>query len=113
MKTFFKLLIVVLILNAVFQAGRAYVANYQFEDDMQQVALFAGPRPKPEELLNRVIEQAEIRGLPVSREAVDVTQDRIGINISATYSVDVTLVPRLYTHTFVFQPKVSARLLNP
>jgi hypothetical protein len=113
MKTLIKLAIVFLILNATFQAGRAYVSNYQFEDDMQQAALFAGPRPNAALVLNRVLEHAEERGIPIGKDDVEVTIDRSNLNIRATWSQEVQLVPGLYRRTFVFQPSVNARLLNP
>jgi hypothetical protein len=112
MKTLFKLLIAALVINATFQASRAYLANYQFEDDMQQAALFAGPRPNAAQVLNRVLEQAEERGIPLSKDDVEVTIDRANLNITATWSQEVQLVPGLYRRTFVFQPSVNARLLT-
>jgi hypothetical protein len=112
MKTLIKLVIVALVLNATFQAGRAYMSNYQFEDDMQQAALFAGPRPNAALVLNRVLEHAAERGIPLDKDDVEVTIDRANLNITARWSQDVELVPRLYRRTFVFQPSVNARLLT-
>jgi hypothetical protein len=112
MKTVIKLLIVALILNAVFQASRAYLSNYQFEDDMQQAALFAGPRPNPAQVLNRVLEHAAERGIDIRKEDIDVRIDRANLTVSATWSMEVPLIPVVYRHTFVFNPTVQARLLT-
>lgn len=112
MKTILKLLIVALILNATFQAGRAYVTNYQFEDDMQQAALFAGPRPNAALVLNRVLENAQERGIAIGKEDIEVRLDRFNLTITATWSQEVQLIPALYRRTFVFTPTVNARLLT-
>lgn len=112
MKTIIKLAIVFLILNATFQAGRVYVKNYQFEDDMQQAVLFAGPRPKPDLVLKRVLENAAERDVPLTKDDVEVSMNRNNLTVTATWSQEVQLIPGVYRHTFTFQPTANARLLT-
>jgi hypothetical protein len=113
MKLIIKLLIAGLIINAIFQTSRVYLGEYQFQDDMQTAALFAGPRPNPAAVLKRVLEDAEIRGIPLTKDDVEVKVDRGNLTITATYTEEAQLIPIFYRHTFTLTPTVNARLLTP
>ena len=54
MKTLFKLVIAILLLNAAVRGGLAMWQYYQFKDAAQQVVLF-GQRSEPEEIQANII----------------------------------------------------------
>ena len=66
MKTLIKLIVVVLILNAVYRVGSAYWTHYQFQDSIQELAQFS-EHATPDELRTRILEQAGTLGVPLSR----------------------------------------------
>ena len=61
MSTFFKLAITALVLNACVQAGRSAWTFYQFEDSVQQAALFSASQTAPQ-VKARIVELAERAG---------------------------------------------------
>jgi hypothetical protein len=113
MGTIIKLVVAALILNAAAQAGMATFNNYQFEDDVQQAVQFAGVNATDDDIVQKILSVAEDYNVPITASDIDVTHARQDLKVSIKYTKDVMLVPGIYTHHWVFNPKASVRLLVP
>jgi hypothetical protein len=96
-KTLVKLILVLLVLNAVYRVGTAYWTHYQFEDSVQQLAQFSD-RATPEEVRTKVLEQAATLGVPLDPENLTITRGNRRVEVDATYFRDLELVPRYKRH---------------
>ena len=74
MKTLFKLVIAILVLNAAVRGGLATWQYYQFKDAAQQVVLF-GQRADPEEIQANIVARATELSVPVRPDDVKVSRD--------------------------------------
>jgi len=92
MSTILKLIVTALVLNACVQAGRASWNFYQFEDAVQQAALFSG-KETPEQLKARVMVIAGEQQVPLDAETVTVAFQATQARITASYTDDVKLLP--------------------
>jgi hypothetical protein len=93
MKTLIKLLVVVLVLNAVYRVGSAYWTHYKFQDSIQQMAQFS-EHAAPEELRAKILEQAGTLGVPIESENLTVNRGNRRIEIDGRYVRDLELFPR-------------------
>jgi uncharacterized protein DUF4845 len=75
------------------QAIPPYFYNYQFKDDLVQIAQFGSANLKSEEdIRNEVLKKAASYNLPVRAEQVQVTREGGDVGISVNYNVVVNLV---------------------
>ena len=74
MKTLFKLVVAILVLNAAVRGGLAMWQYYQFKDAAQQVVLF-GQRADPEEIQANIVAKATELSVPVRPDDVKVSRD--------------------------------------
>ena len=74
MKTLFKLVIAILVLNAAFRGGLATWKYYEFKDAAQQVVLF-GQRADPEEIQANIVARATEMSVPIRPDDVKVRRD--------------------------------------
>jgi len=110
MKTIIKIVITLVVLTACFNAGRALLNNFQFEDAVQQKLLFES-RASDADVVAIVMDLATQHALPLAESDVTVRmvgQDRV---VEMPYTMDVALVPGIYTHPWQFAPKASTRML--
>jgi hypothetical protein len=112
MTTIIKLVLVLALLTAAFQGGRATLSNYQFEDAVEQTLLFA-PNATDEELIQRVVSLAEEYGLPVDADNIAISERASDRIIDVTYTTDVAFLPGIFTQPMTFRPSASVRLLTP
>jgi hypothetical protein len=112
MATIIKLALVVALLTAAFQASRAMVSNYQFEDDVEQVLLFT-PNASDAELTQSVLKLAAEYDLVVDAADIKITARAAERVVDITYVVDVPLLPGLVTRPVTFHPSASARVFTP
>lgn len=111
MKTIIKIVIVLVLLTACFNAARAALNNFQFEDAAQQRLLFES-RATDEEVVAIVMRIAREYDIPLEAGNIDVrrtAQDRI---VNITYTTDVMLVPGIYSWPWTFTPRTSTRMLS-
>ena len=97
MTTILKLLFTALVVNACVQAGRSSWTFYQFEDAVQQAALFSG-KGTPDELKARVVAIAGEQQVPLDAETVSVAYQATQTRVRASYVDDVRLVPGGYVY---------------
>jgi hypothetical protein len=112
MTTIIKLVLAAALLTAAFQASRAIMSNYQFEDDVEQAMLFA-PNSSDEQLVQKVLELAEEYGLPVGAEDIAVSERASDRIVDITYTTNVAFIPGLITQPVKFSPSASVRVFTP
>lgn len=111
MKTIIKLVIAALVVHATFRAGDVYLRYYNFNDDVHQIAQFAG-RQTDADLRNRVLEAAQQRDVPLDPSVITVRRPPNHLLIDATYSESIELLPR-YFYPWEFKLKVDVLTLTP
>lgn len=102
-----KLVVVLLVLNALWRVGSAYWEYYQFSDLVQETAQFSAGKSDAD-VHDRVIQQAIETGVPLSPEAVAVRRVDQRTYIDASYVKNIELVPRALTRAWTFKVSVSA-----
>jgi hypothetical protein len=100
-KLLVKLAIVVLVANAAWRIGSAYVAHYKFTDSVQQTTLFRGQR-SDEQLRARVFEIASEFDIPVTDEAVSLRTEDHHTKVDGSYTRDIEVFPG-YTYPWPFE----------
>lgn len=112
MKTIIQLLIVALIINACFQAGRAYYGYYDFKDAIE-LEVRRGHQSTTSQLHQKLLEMAQERGLKLEYEDISVTRKGDDTAVDFRYDDEIPFVPRFYTRPWVFEGEVIARRMTP
>ena len=111
MKTIIKLVVAALVVHATFRAGTVYLRYYNFRDDVHQIAQFAG-RATDNELVNRVLEAAQQREVPIDPGVITVRRPPNHLLIDGTYSERIELLPR-YFYPWQFKLDVDVLTISP
>jgi hypothetical protein len=102
MKTLFKLVIAILILNAAVRGALAMYQYYQFKDAAQQVVLF-GQRADLEEIQANIVAKATGLGVPMRLDDVKVSRDTTRTTAQGSYVQTVQFFPNYpYPVKFTF-----------
>jgi hypothetical protein len=89
-----------------FRVVPLYVANYQFQDNMETAARFASVYRTPsDEIRKDLMKKAEEAEMPVKLQDIKVENHDGRVNIEADYSVTVDLI--VYQWTLKFHPSAS------
>jgi hypothetical protein len=91
-KAIVKLVIVVIVANACWRVGTAYVMHYKFTDSVQQTTLFRGKRTD-EVLRQRVFELASDYDIPVTDEDVSLRTEDHHTIVEGSYRREIELLP--------------------
>jgi hypothetical protein len=110
MKTIIKIVLAILVITALFNAGRAVMGNYQFEDAVHERLLF-DPHASDEEIMNFVTKTADQYGVPLDPKDVDIRQVGQDVIVDMSYTEKIALIPGVYAHDWTFKPQASARIL--
>lgn len=110
MKTIIKIVLALIALTAVFQAGMASWTNYQFQDAVHEALIFQ-PNASDQEIKQTVMELASNKGLPVEVENVKVRQAGPDLFVDVTYETEVPLLPGVYAKAWQFNANASTRLM--
>jgi hypothetical protein len=105
-KTIIKLLITLVVLNAVWRAGSVAWAYYQFKDATQQALVFGGGTPV-NTLHMEIMARAAEFDVPVAAENVSVQREGSRTWAEVAYTQPVELFPR-YTYPMDFQFRVES-----
>ena len=92
MSTLLELVLAAVVLNACLQFGRSAWTFYQFEDSVQQAALFSQNQTAPQ-VRARIVQLVGQYDLPLDPEAVEVTYAGTQARISGAYTDQVKVVP--------------------
>ena len=85
MSTLLKLVLAAVVLNACLQFGRSAWTFYQFEDSVQQAALFSQNQTAPQ-VRARIVQLVGQYDLPMDPETVEVTYAGTQARISGAYT---------------------------
>jgi len=110
MKTLFKLVIALLLLNAVARGAWATWNYYQLRDATQELLTFS-PRATSDELHNEILVKAQELNLPLKPEDVDVRRNGMRTVAEASYTQAVEFFPS-YSYPIKFSFLVDALSLS-
>lgn len=105
-----KILLVLVVLTACFQAARVAFNNFQFEDAVQQALLF-DTRAGDAEVVEIVMKVARDYSVPLDPGNIEIRlvgQDR---HVDMKYTETINLLPGIYQRDWTFEPKASTRIL--
>jgi hypothetical protein len=108
MSTFLKLAFTALVLNACVQAGRSALTFYQFEDSVQQAALFSASQTAPQ-VKARIVEIATEHEVPIEPAAIEVKYAGTQARITGQYTDHVRLVPGGYVYDWTHVLNLDVR----
>lgn len=108
MSTFLKLAFTALVLNACVQFGRSAWTFYQFEDSVQQAALFSASQTAPQvkARIRQLVDQYQV---PMDPEVVDVTYAGTQARITGSYTDKVNVVPGVYVYDWTHALDLDVR----
>lgn len=108
MSTFLKLAFTALVLNACFQFGRSAWTFYQFEDSVQQAALFSASQTAPQvkARISQLIGQHQV---PLDPDAVQVEYAGTQARITGAYTDKVAVVPGVYAYDWTHALDLDVR----
>lgn len=102
MKTLFKLVIAILVLNAAVRGALAMYQYYQFKDAAQQVVLF-GQRSELEDIQANIVAKASGFGVRIRPDDVKVSRDATRTVAQGSYIQTVQFFPNYpYPVKFTF-----------
>jgi hypothetical protein len=110
MKTLFKLVVALLVLNAAARGAWSMWTYSQFKEAAQQVVLF-GQKATPEELEGGILAKATELHLPVRASDIVVTRDTVRTVAEASYTQPVEFFPN-YAYPVKFSFQVDAVSFN-
>jgi hypothetical protein len=111
MKTVIKILVALVVLTACFNAGRAALNSYQFEDAVHEGLLF-NARANDTEVVDMVMKLANAYDVPIVEDDIHIRQVGQDINITMSYTQNVVLVPGMFAREWTFNPSASTKLLT-
>ena len=110
MKTILKIVIGLAVVTACFNASRAALNDYQFQDEVQQALLF-NPRAPEEEIVDMILKYAKEYEIPIEESGIVVKQVGQDVRTEMTYTTSVVLIPGVFSKEWTFTPHASARIL--
>ena len=106
MKAIVKLVVALVVLNAVGRVGLAAWHYYELRDAAQQAVMF-GAQEQPAQIQSRILKKAEELDLPIGAEGVVVQRQGIRTEADAKYTQSIEVFPR-YQYPFTFSFNVEA-----
>jgi len=110
-KSLIKILIVLLIANALWRSASAFTSYYRFQDAVLDMAIHSNDK-RTEQLRDRVMELAATYGEPIEAEAVTIRREEHHTFIDGVYRKPILLLPG-YQYQCPFTLKVDAFVIVP
>ncbi len=110
-KALVKLVVAVLIANAIWRIGSAYMSYYRFKDAVADTAVNSKEKTD-EELRDRVLELAAAYDEPVTSEALTIRREPQHTYIEAAYTKPITVLPG-YEYQWPFSLNVDGFVIVP
>jgi len=110
MTTIIKILAALLVLTACFNASRAALNDYQFQDAVHQGMIFDG-RASDAEIVAMVKRLGSAYGITVAEDDVSIRQVGQDVHVDMSYTSNVVLVPGVFARDWTFTPSASTRIL--
>jgi hypothetical protein len=111
MKTIIKLIVAIVVITACFNASRAALADYQFEDAVHEGLLF-DVRASDGEIVNMITKLANGYDVPIRPEDIHIRQVGTEVQVEMIYTRKVVLVPGIFERDWTFRPSSSTRILT-
>jgi hypothetical protein len=111
LRNLIRLAVFVLIAHALYRSVPVYIHYYQFKDAVQETALFAKDRTDIE-LIDRVMVLAERYQIPIDRDSVQVSRDKVMTYITLQYEQPIEWVPT-YKRPMPFSVSVEGWHVRP
>jgi len=110
-KSIVKVLIAVMLANALWRVASAYISYYKFKDAVTEVAIYSSGKTT-EQLRDKVMELAAMYDEPLAAEAVDIRLEEHHTYIDGTYTKPVVLLPG-YVYQWPFALNVDGFVVVP
>lgn len=111
MKTIIKILVAVVVVTACFNASRAALNNYQFEDAVHEGLIFDG-RASDAEIIEMVNKLAAAYQIPLAPEDIHIRQVGQDVHVDMSYTRNIVLVPGVFARDWTFTPSTSTKILT-
>ncbi len=111
MKTIIKIVIALVVVTACFNASRAALNNYQFEDAVHEGLLFDG-RASDAEIVAMIGKLAAAYGIELAADDIHIRQVGQDVQVNMRYTQKVVLVPSVYARDWTFTPSTSTKILT-
>lgn len=111
MTTIIKILAAVLVLTACFNASRAALNNYQFEDAVHEGLVF-DVRASDAQIVDMITKIAGPYDIPIAAEDIHIRQIGQEVQVNMSYTRKVVLVPGIFERDWTFTPSTSMRILT-
>lgn len=111
MKTIIKILVGVVVITACFNASRASLNNYQFQDAVHEGLIFDG-RASDEEIVEMIGKLAAAYDVPLNPDDIHIRQVGQDVQVEMSYTRNVVLVPGVFERDWTFTPSTSTRILT-
>ena len=111
MKTIIKIVVSLFLITCMFNAGRAAVNNYSFEDAVHEGLLFE-PNASDEKIVDMVMKLARDYDVPLDPNDIQIRSRGQDLSVNMSYTETVVLVPGVFEREWTFEPSTSTRLLG-
>jgi hypothetical protein len=110
LKTLVSIVVIVLAVYVVVQVLPPWYANYQFQSDIEQIAIVESYTMRTEGQVQEIVAaRARTYGIPLSAERIRVRRANGQLAISAEYSVHIDLP--FYPFEMTFHPETKNQRL--
>lgn len=110
MKTIIKIVVALMFVSAAFNASRAAMFSYQFQDAVHEQLVF-NPRATDDEIVDGIMKIANQMGVPIDEKNITIRPVGLDLNVDMSYTTTVVLVPGIYSREWTFTPNTSTRML--
>jgi hypothetical protein len=111
MKTIIKIVIALVVVIAMFNAGRYAFNNYAFEDAVHEGLLFE-PGATDEKLVDMVMKLAREYSIPMEANNIKINTRGSDLIINMSYTDTVVLIPGIFEREWTFTPSTSTRIFS-
>ena len=110
MKAILKLIVVVLIANALWRIGSAYTSFYKFKDSVRAAAMDEGK--SEDDLRQKIVELASTYDVPLTAEAITIRREPHHTAVEGSYTTPVAVLPG-YEYQWPFSLDIDAYPITP
>ena len=111
MKTLIKIVVSLILITAMFNAGAAAFNNYSFEDAVHEGLLF-DPNASDTAIVDMVMKLAAEFNVPLDPNNIQISSRGQDLMVGMSYTDTVVLVPGVFQRDWTFEPSTSTRLLG-
>jgi hypothetical protein len=111
MKTIIKIVVALVIVTVCFNASRAALNNYQFEDAVHEGLIF-DVRASDKEIVEMITKLAGPYDIPIAVEDIAIRQVGQDVQVNMSYTRKVVLIPGFFEREWTFKPSTSTRILT-